>query len=96
MMRLILSLIICNALIACGSIPKPDSVLYGVNTRASKFRGYNLKEYDDDGKRKKDAKVYERPLSDLKEGWICMDTQSFKNLTVYVRDMRDELKKRCD
>lgn len=80
----------------CGSLPKPDSVLLGVNTKAAKFRGYNLKEYDDGGKRKPDAKVYERPLSDLKTGWVCMDETSFKNLTAYVRDIRDELKKRCD
>lgn len=93
MKRLMISFLICSG---CASVQRPDTNIYGVNKSAGKLRGYNLKsDYNSDGTRKPGAQPKERPFTDIDNGWVCTDARGFKNLTVYVQDLRDAYEREC-
>lgn len=73
---------------------RPDSNLCFVNAPLEHCKGWNLsRDYDDDGNRKPDAKPFYRPaktVQDLNKN-ACMDEESYVNLVIYLRELRDTI-----
>lgn len=101
MKPLILALI-TSSLCGCQTIQRPDTYLYGVNAKASKLRGYNLKtDYDANGNRLTNAKPHEIHLKGLIDlnGWTCTDPKGLEHLIVYKDELYQaylDLKKTCN
>lgn len=75
-MRLTILLSISSlALMACHTVERPNSMVYGVNGAAARLEGYNIKsDYDENGIRKPEAELKLRALPEglrSMNGAIC-------------------------
>lgn len=79
----------------CSSMPyRPNSNLCFINAPKSHCRGFNLlRDYDENGDRLPDAVPFVKPitsLDDLNKG-AWMDVDSYVELVVYLRELRDTI-----
>ncbi len=90
-------LLMALSLVSCSSVPRPDTDVGVVNAEFHQIKGYNLlRDYDDNGNLNPSAKPWIRPavnVSDLNKN-VCTDPQGWANLKSYIRELRDELKRR--
>lgn len=95
-MRLIL-LLAASSLLACSSVPRPDTDVGVVNAEFHQIKGYNLlRDYDDNGNLNPSSKPWIKPavtVDDLNKN-VCTDPQGWGNLKAYIRMLRDEISTR--
>jgi hypothetical protein len=87
-----------STLTACSSIKRPDTNLCVVNAVASHLTCYNmLRDYQDDGMIKPDAKPTIIPVDDLSDlnKFITTDPEGFARLKLYVKELRTYYQNGC-
>lgn len=92
----IFSLLAISLMAGCAHIERPDAPLCGINTDKLQLRCYNIrKDYNNDGKRKKDAKPLVLQFKDANEmlvylrGWLVTSPNGFGNILSTVREVRE-------
>lgn len=98
------ALLMAFSLVSCATIQRPDVDLMIVNAPGNKRCGYNmLRDYDQDGRLKPDAKMFCRPNSsvrDLNKATVLDSEAGFPEalarMKAYVKTLREEYEKRCN
>lgn len=82
----------------CAHIKRPDTDLCIANAPKKVRKCYNMaRDYTDDGRLKKDAKPFYKPLNsidDINKNLTVDSEKSLPNLKAYLQDLRDEYARR--
>lgn len=94
-MQLPMMLLISFSIFAagCAGVERPDTDICIANAPAKHLKCYNMKrDYNDDGRLKKDAKPFFKPFSkieDVNKFMLTDPEKGIPNLKAFINDMRD-------
>jgi hypothetical protein len=93
-----IALTICLSISSCSSVKRPDAYICGINSKSKELRCYNiLKDFNDDGSMKPEAKPMIQPLSGLDQlnSSVMMFPKEFEKVKVWLQDLRDWSNNHC-